>query len=298
MKGTLTKKVTAKTAPAKTTVTATSVSLKKKNGHVPTAVNGKSTAAAQPVKVKVKSVLIAQPKPEGDKSPYFDLARKYRLDLTFRNLIRLEGISATEFRKYKVNVPDFHGIVFTSRNAIDQFFVLAKELRAAISQETKYYCMTEAIALYLQKYILYRKRKVFFGDGTIKGLVDATRKHVSGGERILIPCADTHKADLAEAMNKYKLDFKEAVIFRTVPEILTQKELAAFDMIVLFSPVGVQSLTNIPNFKQGHLKIGAFGPLSTKAVEDAGLRLDVKAGVDGVTSMSTAIDSFLAKNNK
>lgn len=297
MKGTLTKKVTAKAAPSKTTITATSVA-KKKNGHSAVAVNGKSTATPALAKIKVKTVLIAQPQPEGDKSPYFDLARKHRLDLTFRNLIRLEGISATEFRKYKINVPDFHGIVFTSRNAIDQFFVLAKELRAVISQETKYYCMTEAIALYLQKYILYRKRKVFFGDGTIKGLVDATRKHVSAGERVLIPCADTHKNDLPEAMNKYKLDFKEAVIFRTVPEILTQKELAAFDMIVLFSPVGVQSLTNIPNFKQGNLKIGAFGPLSTKAVEDAGLRLDVKAPVDGITSMSAAIDLFLCKNNK
>ena len=294
MKGTLTKKVTAKSAPSKTTVTTRSV---KKNGHA-APVNGKSAPLAAPAKVKVKTVLIAQPQPEGDKSPYFDLARKYRLDLTFRNLIRLEGISATEFRKYKINVPDFHGIVFTSRNAIDQFFTLAKELRAAISQETKYYCMTEAIALYLQKYILYRKRKVFFGDGTIKGLVDATRKHVTTGEKVLIPCADIHKSDLGEAMSKYKIDFKEAVIFRTVAETLTQKEVASFDMVVLFSPVAVQSLTNIANFKQGNLKIGAFGPLSTKAVETAGLRLDVKAPVDGVTSMSAAIDLFLAKNNK
>ena len=294
MKGTLTKKVTATSAPSKTTVTAKSV---KKNGHA-APVNGKSAPQAVPARVKVKTVLIAQPQPEGDKSPYFDLARKYRLDLTFRNLIRLEGISATEFRKYKVNVPDFHGIVFTSRNAIDQFFMLAKELRAAISQETKYYCMTEAIALYLQKYILYRKRKVFFGDGTIKGLVDATRKHVSAGEKVLIPCADTHKADLADAMSKYKIDFKEAVIFRTVPETLTLKELGSFDMVVLFSPVGVQSLTNVSSFKQGALKIGAFGPLTTKAVETAGLRLDVKAPVDGITSMSAAIDLFLSKNNK
>ena len=269
----------------------------KKNGASVTTVTVKELKPVA-IKTKVKNILVTQPKPEGDKNPYFDLAKKHKVTIDFKPVLRLEGITATEFRKYKINLYDFAGVVFTSRNAIDQFFKLSVDLRVNMPQETKYYCMTEATALYLQKYILYRKRKVFFGDGTIKGLVDAIRKHITAPEKIVVPCADAHKADLAEAMAKYKIDFREAMIFRTVPETLTQKELNAYDMVLLFSPIAVQALQNVPNFKQGNMRIGAFGPQSTKAVEDAGLRLDVKAPVEGATSMSTAVDLYLAKNNK
>jgi uroporphyrinogen-III synthase len=246
-------------------------------------------------KIQIKSILIAQPKPENDKNPYTDLARKHNLIINFKPFIHLEGVSTREFRRLKVNPAEYAAVIFTSRSAVDQYFKLIDDLRAKISPDGKYYCMTEAIALYLQKYILYRKRKVFFGDGTLQGMIEIIEKH-RDREKFLIPCSDTHKSEIAEYLRKKKYENAEAVIFKTVPVELSEKELRKYDMIVFFSPGGVQSLKqNFPDFKQKNLKIGAFGPLTSQAVVDAGLRLDVQAPAPGAPSMTMAIDNCLSK---
>jgi uroporphyrinogen-III synthase len=247
-------------------------------------------------KLQIKSILIAQPKPENDKNPYTDLARKHKLTIDFKPFIHLEGVLPREFRKMKINPIDYAAVVFTSRSAVDQYFKLIDELRAKISPEGKYYCMTEAIALYLQKYILYRKRKVFFGDGTLQGMIEIIEKH-RDREKFLIPCSDTHKSEIAEYLRKKKYENAEAVIFKTVAVELRQEEIYKYDMIVFFSPGGVQSLLqNFSDFKQKNLKIGAFGPLTAQAVFSAGLRLDVQAPAPGAPSMTMAIDNYLSGN--
>ncbi|MCY7361721.1 MAG: uroporphyrinogen-III synthase [Ignavibacteria bacterium] len=249
--------------------------------------NGKS------VKPNVKTILITQHKPENDKNPYADLAKKHKLTIDFMPFIHLEAVSIREFRRLKINPEDFKSVIFTSRNTVDQYFKLCDELRAKISPDGKYYCMTEAIALYLQKYILYRKRKVFFGDGTFTGLFEIIEKH-RDIEKYLIPCSDNHKSDIADYLKKKKYDYAEAVIFNTVPVKLNLKELYKYDMIVFFTPVGVQSIKhNFANFKQKHIKMGAFGPLTAQAVVNAKLRLDLQAPAPGIPSMAMAIAEYL-----
>jgi uroporphyrinogen-III synthase len=247
-------------------------------------------------KIPVNSILIAQPKPESDKNPYTDLARKHRLVIDFKPFVHLEGVSAKEFRKLKINPADYAAVVFTSRSAVDQYFKLIDDLRAKISPDGKYYCMTEAIALYLQKYILYRKRKVFFSDGTLKGMIEIIEKHRTG-EKFLIPVSDTHKSDIAEYLKKKRYEYADAVIFKTVAAELSEKELRKYDMLILFSPGGVQALLqNFADFKQKNLKIGAFGPLTAQAVISAGLSLDLQAPAPGAPSMIMAIDSYLSRS--
>jgi uroporphyrinogen-III synthase len=245
----------------------------------------------------IKSILITQPKPETDRNPYSDLARKYGLTIEFKPFIHLEPLSAKEFRKWRINPAEFTAVVFTSRGAVDQFFKLCDELRVKISPDMKYYCMGEAIALYLQKYILYRKRKVFHGDGTFNGLTEIISKHFDG-EKFLVPCSDNHKADLSDFFRKMKFEFSEAVIFKTVPLALNEKELRKYDLVVFFTPAGVQALRqNFPEFKQKNLHIGAFGSQTTQAAIDAGLKLTIQAPSPGTPSMTMAIESFLQRGN-
>lgn len=244
---------------------------------------------------KVKTILITQPKPESDKNSFFYLTSKYKVEINFQPFIHLEGIDAIAFRKFKINPAEFQAVIFTSRNAIDHFFKLIEDLRCKMSQETKYYCMTEAIALYMQKYILYRKRKVFYGDGTMKGLIDSIVKH-RDGERYLIPGSDNSKSDIGDMLKKHKYDYREAVIFKTVPVKILPKEINKYDMIVFFSPPSVNALLhNVPNYKQGKKVIGGFGPQTTQAIVDSGLRLDINAPSDIAPSMSMAIDKFLSR---
>lgn len=245
--------------------------------------------------VKIKTILLAQQKPESDKNPYTDIAKKHKVEIDFKPFIHLESVDAITFRKLKINPTDFQAVILTSRNTIDHFFKLCDDLRVKMHQDTKYYCMTEAIALYMQKYILYRKRKVFFGDGTFKGLCDSIIKH-RDGEKYLIPCADMNKSEIGDFLAKQKFFYKEATILNTVPVKLTTKELNKYDMIAFFSPTGVKALLhNIPDYKQGKKIIGGFGPQTTQAIINAKLRLDIKAPVEGVSSMSMAIDRFLSK---
>jgi uroporphyrinogen-III synthase len=187
-------------------------------------------------------------------------------------------------------------VVFTSRNAIDHFFKLCEDLRVKMSQETKYFCMTESIALYLQKYILYRKRKVFYGDGTMNNFFDVILKYKTK-EKFLVPCADNHKSEIPEFLSKHKLDYSMAIIFRTVPVHMPAKELLSYDMIVFFTPAAVKSLfNNIPDFKQGKIKIGAFGPQTCSEVIASKLTLDVPAPSKEHPSMTAALEKYLSLN--
>ncbi len=247
----------------------------------------------------IKKILVSQPKPTSEKSPYFDIAREFGVELVFRPFIKVEGLTAKEFRQQKVNILNYTAIVFTSRHAIDNFFKLSKELRVTIPENMKYFCVTETIALYIQKYVQYRKRKVFFGaTGKIVDLVPVMVKHKT--EKFLVPMSDVHNNSVTELLDSKKLDHKECVMYRTVSDDFTTEEVEQFDydMLMFFSPAGLNALTkNFPNFEQGDIKIAAFGPATAKEVSDRGLRLDLKAPTPEFPSMTGALKDYL-KNNK
>lgn len=244
---------------------------------------------------KPSRILITQSRPEGDKSPYFDLAKKFDLELDFHPFIRVEGLSGKEFRRQRVDLNDYTAIVFTSRLAVDHFFRIMEEMKVKVSQELKYFCITEAVALYLQKFILYRKRKVFFSaDGSTQGLLDVIGKHKN--EKYIVPMTDSTKKDIPVFMTKYKIPFAEASLYRTVSNDLAPVlDQQTYDMIVFFSPFSIQALMEYNDaYLQNGTVIGAFGPTTTKAAEDAGLRLDIKAPAPQAPSMVSAMEQFLA----
>lgn len=248
-----------------------------------------------------KKILITQPKPESEKSPYFDLARKYNIDLVFYPFIRLEPILAKEFRRQKIDVISYSAVIFTSRNAIDHFFRTCEEMKITIAQDTKYFCITEAVALYLQKFILYRKRKVFYGaDGTNKSMFDAINKHKEN-ERFLYVCSENQQDnEIVNWLKNNHCGFQLAFMYRSVSnnikEVMDKKD---YDVICFFTPSGVRSLfDNYPTFRQNGTSIGAFGNNTAKAVEDAGLRLLIKAPAPKAPSMVTALDIYLNQELK
>lgn len=243
----------------------------------------------------IKKILVSQPQPTSEKSPYYDLAARFGVELVFRPFIKVEGLTPKEFRQQKINILDYTAIVFTSRHAIDNFFKLAKEMRVAIPEDMKYFCITETIALYIQKYVQYRKRKVFFGNtGKIDDLIPSMVKHKV--EKYLVPMSDVHNDSLKELLDSKKLNHTECVMYRTVSNDFTPEEVASFDydMLVFFSPSGVDSLKkNFPNFNQGEIAIATFGPATAKAVKDAGLRLDIEAPTEKYPSMTSAMLHYL-----
>jgi uroporphyrinogen-III synthase len=251
----------------------------------------------------VKKILITQPRPENEKSPYFELAKKYNIDLVFHPFIRLEGIPAREFRKQKIDIPSFSAVIFTSRNAIDHFFRICEEMKVTIGLETKYFCITEAVALYLQKFILYRKRKVFYGaDGTNKSMFDVINKHKEN-EKFLYVCSENQQDnEIVNWLKNNKCGFALAFMYRTISNEIAPVMDAQYDIICFFTPTGVKSLfDNIPSFQQLETAIGAFGSNTSKAVEDAGMSLEIKAPAPHTPSMVAALEQFLAtgaKNNK
>lgn len=249
---------------------------------------------------KVSSILITQPKPDSDKSPYYELAKKYDLKLDFHPFIRVEGLSGKEFRKQRIDIAEYTAIIFNSRNAVDNFFRICEELKVKVSQDMKYFCITEAVALYLQKFILYRKRKVFFSaDGSVDGLMDVLGKH-KNNEKFIVPTTDGNaKNDISQYFTKHGSTFVEATLFRTVSNDITPVMQESYDMIVFFSPFSVNTLMeNEPKFKQNGTIIGAFGPTTSKAVEDSGLRLDVKAPAPNAPSMVSALEHYLSHQKK
>ena len=247
--------------------------------------------------MKIKKVLVSQPKPTSDKSPYYDIAEKYGVEIVFRPFIKVESLSAKEFRQQKVSILDHTAIVFTSRHAIDHFFNLCTELRVAIPETMKYFCTSEQIALYIQKYVQYRKRKVFFGGtGKFNDLLPYIVKHNS--EKYFVPLSDVHNDEIKIALDAKKIQHTEAIMYRTVSNDFTNEKFD-YDMLLFFSPAGITSLLkNFPNFDQKDIAIGCFGPATAKAVKDAGLRLDLEAPTVESPSMTAALDKFIGECNK
>lgn len=247
----------------------------------------------------IKKILVSQPEPSSEKSPYYDIAKDFGVDIVFRPFIKVEGLSPKEFRQQKIALLDYTAVVFTSRHAIDNYFNLAREMRITIPETMKYFCVTETIALYIQKYVQYRKRKVFFGNtGKIDSLLPTMVKHKD--ERYLVPMSSVNNGSVSTILTSKKLNFTECVMFRTVSNDFTDEEIKAFDydMLVFFSPAGINALTkNFPDFKQDDLRIATFGPSTAKAVVDAGLRLDLEAPSKEFPSMTGALRHYL-ENNK
>lgn len=244
--------------------------------------------------MKVKKVLVSQPQPTQGKSPYFDIAEKYGVEIVFRPFIKVEGLSSKEFRQQKINIPDFTAVIFTARTAIDHFFRLCEELRINIPDTMKYFCTTESIALYLQKYIVYRKRKIFHGStGKLDDLLPALLKHKK--ENFLYAVSDVHKDD-TNVLDTNGINYTKAVMYRTVSNDFGPEEKFDYDMLIFFSPSGIDSLMkNFPDFNQGDICIGCLGATTAKAVRDAGLRLDIEAPSPKAPSMTAALDNFLAE---
>ena len=242
----------------------------------------------------IKKILVSQPEPSSEKSPYFDIANDFGVELVFRPFIKVEGLSSKEFRQQKIGL-----LEFTSRHAIDNYFKLAKEMRITIPEDMKYFCVTETIALYIQKYVQYRKRKVFFGTtGKLDSLIPTMVKHKN--EKYLVPLSDVHNDDVQRLLDAKKLNHKECVMYRTVSNNFTEEEVKNFDcdMLVFFSPTGIKAFTkNFPDYKQGDVRIATFGPATAKAVEDEGFRLDLEAPTKEHPSMTAALRWYL-ENNK
>lgn len=242
--------------------------------------------------MKVKKVLVSQPKPASDKSPYYDIAEKYGVEVVFRPFIKVEGLTAKEFRQSKVSIPDFTAIIFTARTAIDHFFRLCEEMRITIPDTLKYFCTTESIALYLQKYIVYRKRKIFHGEtAKLEGMLPSLIKHKK--ERFLYIVSDVHKEDTG-ILDQNGINYTKAVMYRTVSNDFAPEEKFDYDMLIFFSPAGIDSLMkNFPDFKQGDIRIGSFGATTAQAVRNAGLRLDLEAPSVKAPSMTAALENYL-----
>jgi uroporphyrinogen-III synthase len=248
---------------------------------------------------KIKNILIAQPAPEGPKSPYFDLAANYKLKLNFFPFVRVEGVPGKEFRKQRLILNDFSGIIFTSRNSIDHFFRICDELRVKMSQETKFFCTSEAIALYLQKYTQYRKRKVFFGDmNNNKELRMLLMKH-RDATRFLYICAEARKDEIPEFMKVNSFIYEEAVMYRTVPVDLKSIHPHTYDMMIFFSPSGIHSLYHtFPKFRQEDLKIAAYGKTTADTILDKGLKLHLMAPLNHAPTIVVALESYMKENRK
>jgi uroporphyrinogen-III synthase len=248
--------------------------------------------------LKIKTILVSQPQPSDlEKSPYNDLIKKFNVNVVFRKFINIEGIPAKEFRKDRVNIPDYTAVIFTSRNAVDHFFRICKEMRIEVPDSMKYFSISESTAYYLQKYVQYRKRKVFHSKESFANLVELAKKHKT--EKFLLPCSDIHKEEIANMLEENKILYKKAVIYRTLASNLTDIKIEDYDMLVFFSPSGIKSLfKNFPKFKQNKTAIGAFGPSTAKAVIDAGLTLNISAPSKTASSMTLAIEQYLLNELK
>ena len=246
---------------------------------------------------KVKSILISQPKPSSEKSPYFDLAKKYKLKIDFRPFIHVVGIEAKEFRKQRIQVLDHTAVIFTSRHAVDHYFRICEETRVSVPDSMKYFCISEAIAYYLQKYIVYRKRKIFHGKQTFVDLMELIKKHRQ--EMFLLPSSDISKPSIPKLLEEAEIKYTQSIFYRTVASDLSDLSDVNYDMLVFFSPSGIRSLKeNFPKFKQNLTRIAAFGTSTAQAVEDAGLKIDVHAPLPNYPSMSMAIEQYVKATNK
>lgn len=248
----------------------------------------------------IKKILVSQPEPSSEKSPYYDIVRDYGVELIFRPFIKVERLSTKEFRQQKIGLLDYTAVVFTSRHAIDNYFGLAQEMRITIPEDMKYFCVTETIALYIQKYVQYRKRKVFFGStGKINDLLPTMVKHKQ--ERYLVPMSSVHTDEVRQLLDSKKLQHAECVMYRTVSNDFTPEEIEHFDydLLVFFTPTGIKSFTkNFPAYREHDVHVATFGPATTKEARDEGLTVDVEVPTKEHPSMTSALRAYLDKQNK
>ncbi|WGH74856.1 uroporphyrinogen-III synthase [Tenacibaculum tangerinum] len=247
--------------------------------------------------MKVKTILVSQPEPKTETSPYFDLAEKQKVKVDFRSFIHVEGVPVKEVRAQKIDLNNYSAIILTSRNAVDHFFRIAEEMRFTVPDDMKYFCQSEAVAYYLQKYVVYRKRKIYVGNRTFPELTKLIKKHKD--EKFLLPSSDKLKPQIPEELDKLKVDWKRADLYRTVVSDLSDLENVFYDVLVFFSPSGIDSLfQNFPDFKQNDTRIAVFGSTTIKAVEDRGLRVDIAAPTPETPSMTMALEKYIKEVNK
>jgi len=247
--------------------------------------------------LKIKRILVSQPKPISAKSPYFEFAEKNNVKVDFRPFIQVEGVSSKEYRQTRVNILDHTAVILTSRTAIDHFFRICNELRITVPDSFKYFCISEATAFYLQKYIVYRKRKIFYGEGKFSELIEIIKKHMD--EKYLVPLSHIHKPEIPQLLDEAKVDYTKAILYKTVSSDLSDLKDVNYDILVFYSPSGIKSLLqNFPNFEQNDTKIASFGPSTAQAVKEAGLRLDIQAPNPQAPSMTMALEQFIRKLNK
>ena len=247
--------------------------------------------------MKIKKILVSQPEPETERSPYAELAQKNNLKIEFRPFIKVEEVKAKEFRQTKIDILAHSAVIFTSKTAINHFFRICEELRITVPDTMKYFCVSESIAYYLQKYIVYRKRKIFFGPGRFPELIDYILKHKD--EKFLVPLSDVHKEEIPILLDKHNINYTKAILYRTVSSDLKDVSVINYDVIVFYSPSGIKSLfQNFPEFQQNDIKIASFGLNTAEAVKQAGLRLDIQAPAPGIPSMTMALEQFISSYNK
>lgn len=247
--------------------------------------------------MKIKTILVSQPAPATEKSPYHELEEKLGVQIDFRPFIQVEGVNSKDFRAQKINILEHTAVVFTSRTAIDHYFRICTDLKITVPDTMKYFCISEATAFYLQKYIVYRKRKIFYGAGKFENLVDIMQKHKN--EKYLVPLSDVHKPEIPMLLDAGGYKYSKAIMYRTVSSDLSDLANVNYDVLVFFSPSGIASLhKNFPLFKQNETKIAAFGSSTAKAVEQAGLRLDIAAPNPQAPSMTMALSQFIIEYNK
>ncbi len=247
--------------------------------------------------MKVKTILVSQPAPKAKQSPYFDLMDKQKVKIDFRSFIHVEGESARSVRNQKIDFLNFTAVIFTSRNAVDNYFRLADEMRVSIPDDMKYFCLSEAVAFYLQKYVVYRKRKIYVGTRTFDDLLPLIKKHKI--EKFLLPCSDKVEPATLKKLKGLNIEWKRAVLFRTVVSDLSDLENVFYDVLVFFSPSGIKSLfQNFPQFKQNNTRIAVFGNSTVIAAEKAGLKIEIAAPSKENPSMTMALEKYIKKVNK
>lgn len=240
---------------------------------------------------------MSQPEPSEAKSPYFDLAKKYNLKIDFKPFIQVKGVSIKDFRQQKINILDFSAVIFTSKTGIDHFFRICNELRITIPDTMKYFCITENVSFYLQKYIVYRKRKIFHGKAKFQDLIDVIVKHKE--DYFFVPLSDPHNAEIPELLDNNNIKYTIGTLYKIISSHFSNINDFQYDIIVFYSPSGIKSLKeNFPDFVQGEIKIAAFGPTTACAVEHEGLRLDINAPNSKAPSMTMALDNYLKEHNR
>ena len=248
-------------------------------------------------KTKVKSILISQPQPANENNPYSAVADKHKVVIDFRSFIHVEGVTASNFRKDKIQIRDFRNVIFTSKNAVDHYFRMCEEMRVQISPDIRYFCISEAIAYYLQKYVVYRKRKIYHGNIRIEELIPVLKKFKS--EKFLMPSSDSLKPQIPNALEEAHIDYTRAILFKTVVSDLSDLENVFYDVLVFFSPSGIKSLyENFPEFKQNNTRLACFGATTQKEAAKNGLIVDIPAPTVNAPSMTKAISDYIKEVNK